>query len=332
MSSIADVPETSAVLAQELTAYVSRCVARNSGDTIAVKPGHRIKFHWPPHPVSYRYHVHASDWKGRATLEAYGETFDVEVARTSNGVFGRIQELWHEDRGQTEPAMLAALRESLEPLFAHRFAISQTLEREERFTGHIRDLQPLDLLKLLYCPDRDIASDSRKEIELRASSMLFLPALLTVLRDESHPHRRSAQWCVLDLFEDLPSYASNEAEAAETIETIRELIVRAEDDYARTVYKAGVVLGGHLEYPTAGPALMSCLDDAGRIGRRAAIHGLFHYAEWKPDAASEVIDRLTRVGETDPEPLLREYAAMMARDVAAGYPDHVVDVLFPDEP
>jgi hypothetical protein len=136
----------------------------------------------------------------------------------------------------------------------------------------------------------------------------------------------------LDLFEDLPSYVRTEQEVDDTINAVTALICRAEDDYARTVYKAGVVLGGHLEYPAAGPALMGCLTCSSKIGRRAAVHGLFHYAEWKPAAASDVIARLQKVGEEDPDPLLREYATLMARDVMAGYPDHVVDFLFPDEP
>src|SRR5437016_734185 len=91
---------------RELRAYVERAVVANGGSAEARKPAHRVKFHWPPHPISYSFHVLASDWTGGATFEAYGEVFDVQLARTPFGVFGRCPEIWHEERGETEEEML----------------------------------------------------------------------------------------------------------------------------------------------------------------------------------------------------------------------------------
>ncbi|RYG27876.1 hypothetical protein EON81_29450, partial [bacterium] len=131
-------PETTR---SELAAYVAREVAR-AGTTEAARPAHRVKFFWPPHPVSYSYHVLTSDWTGTATFESHGETFLVKVARTPYGVFGRCESIWHEERGETEEEMLRRLRESAEPLFRRQLAIARTLEREGRFTGEIGSLTP----------------------------------------------------------------------------------------------------------------------------------------------------------------------------------------------
>ncbi len=216
--------------------FVERAVARNGGSTAAVKPSHRIKFRWPPHPVSYSYHVLASDWTGRTELTISGESFNVETARTPNGVFGRIPELWHEDRGSDEPEMLENLKASLAPLFQRQIAINRTLELSGRFTGHIRELPMLDLVQLLYCEDRDVANEARSEIEKHASSGVFLPVLLAILDDHKHPLRRTAQWCVLDLFEDIGGFCHTQKESEAAILSIKNLIWNAEDDYARTIY------------------------------------------------------------------------------------------------
>jgi hypothetical protein len=311
--------------------YVTRCVERNGGKTTTIKPAHRVKFHWPPHPVSPSFHVLASDWTGHTEISIDGETFEVETAQTSNGVFGRIRSLWYEDRGETEAHMKENLARGLRPLFDRQNAISRALELQGRFSGHIRDVEMLGLVKLLYCDDRDVANESRSEIEKHASSGVFLPVLLAVLDDRRHPNRRSAQWCVLDLFEDMGSFCNtvNESEAA--IQSMKSLIWDAEDDYARAIYKAGVVLGGHIPYAHGGPALLECLNAPSRIGRRSAIHGLFHVVEWMPDARSHVVESLQRQAISDPEPLLREYARLMARDIASGRFDHVPDLVFPEE-
>ena len=319
-------PQAARDLASQLSRAIDEAVTR-VGSTQAVEPGHRVEFHWPPHPVSRGFHVAACDWTERTSFEAYGERFEVEVARTPHGVFGRSEALWHEARGESDETMLDALRDEAEPLFVRQFAIARALGREGRFTGHVRDLGPLDLLRLLYCEDRDVAADAMVEIDAHASNGLFLPALLAILQDRRHPMRRSAQWCVLDLFEGLPSFAPSEAEQAAAVEAMRGLLLDADDDTCRTVYKAGVVLGGHVSGALGGPALLSALAAPSRIGRRSAIHGLYHVVEWNPEMRDVVVWALSGAAGSDPESVLRRYAADMARDIARGR-DHVADPAF----
>ncbi|MEZ0326520.1 MAG: hypothetical protein ACAH95_11505 [Fimbriimonas sp.] len=318
-------------IADELRSFVARVVKANGGSTSARRPAHRVKFHWPPHPISYSFHVLATDWKGKASFQAHGETFDVEVANTPYGVFGRCTDIWHEDRGDTMEEMLANLKASSEPLFQRQLSISRTLELPTRFTGHVRELSALDQLKLLYCEDRDIANEARTEIETHASSCLYFPGLISILDDREHPNRRSAQWCVLDLFESLPDFCHEEDEEMEAVRAMKDLIWSAEDDYARTIYKAGVVLGGHIPYRHGGPTLLECLYAPSKIGRRSAIHGLFHVVEWIPEMRDLVASALERVAANDPEPVLREFAASMAEDIAASAQDHRIEPVFPEE-
>jgi len=314
-----------------LDRFVSEAVQARGGDTQAVKPSHRVKFQWPPHPVSYEYHVLTSDWKGKATMVTGGESFSVDVAATPYGVFGRCEALWLEARGDSQELMLVKLEQAAQPLLTRQRMISATLGREARFTDHIRDLEPLDLLKLLYCQDRDVANDARTEIETHASSSVFFPGLIFVLDDRRHPNRRSAQWCVLDLFEDLPSFARDSADEADALRAMKGLIWDAEDDYARTIYKAGVVLGGHLPHMAGGRILLECLAAPSKYGRRSAIHGLYHVVEWIPETQGEVVEALKAHAETEPDPELREFAELMARDIAAGDVDHVPEPVFPEE-
>lgn len=322
---------TSEELVEGLREAIDRAVQENGGSTVALRPGHRRAFHWPPHPISYSYHVLASDWTGRAVLEAHGERFEVEVAKTPYGVFGRCADLWHEDRGEDESQMLNNLRASSEPLFERQFTISKSLGLKGRFKGLIRDLGPMELVKLLYCPDRDVAHAAKTEIETHASLKFFGPVLIEVLRDARHPYRRGAQWAVLDLFEDLPSFCTTKDQRDAAVEAMKMLLWNAEDDYARTVYKAGVVLGGHLPDESGGPVLLECLGAPSKIGRRSAMHGLFHVVEWHPDSREKVVAALTDAAKNEQEPILRQYAAHMARDIARGV-DHVADPVFPDEP
>jgi hypothetical protein len=290
-----------------------------------------VKFHWPPHPISYSFHVLASDWKGQATFEAHGETFHVQVASTPYGVFGRCQEIWHEDRGETLEEMLRNLKASSVPLFSRQLIINRTLERSGRFTGHVQDLPALDHLKLLYCEDRDVANEAKTEIEKHASSCLYFPGLISILDDRRHPDRRSAQWCVLDLFESLPDFCQAEKEEREAVRAMRDLIWTAEDDYARTIYKAGVVLGGHIPYRFGGPTLLECLQAPSKIGRRSAIHGLFHVVEWIPEMRDLVVTSLRRQAQADPEPELRDFAESMAHDIEDGAVDHRIEPVFAEE-
>ncbi|MFN8218690.1 MAG: hypothetical protein U0S12_00980 [Fimbriimonadales bacterium] len=318
-------------IADAVRAYAAEA-ARRAGSPAAVKPGHRVPFHWPPPPVSAAYHVLPSDWSGQATLEAHGEKFDVAVAKTPYGVFGRCAALWHEAKGDDERKMLLHLRQEVEPLFQRQFAVSEILGLEGRFHGHFRDLDPLSLVKLLYCRDRDVAHEAMTEIEIHASLRVFGPALVAILDDRLHPFRRSAQWCVLDLFEDIRSFCDEPESEAAAVAAIKGLIWDAEDDYARTIYKAGVVLGGHLPGEKGGPVLIECLKAPSKIGRRAAIHGLFHVVEWNLASKPVVLAALRDVAMGDPEPILREYATAMAADIANGNMDHVAEPVFPDEP
>jgi hypothetical protein len=113
---------------------------------------------------------------------------------------------------------------------------------------------------------------------------------------------------------------------------MRDLLWDAEDDYARTIYKAGVVLGGHIPHVYGGPTLLECLHAPSRIGRRSAIHGLFHVVEWIPEMREQVVADLKVVAHSDREPLLREFASLMADDIDTGAFDHIQEPMFPDEP
>lgn len=320
---------TATELAKAIREFSAR-VSRIRG-SVAINPGHRTAFHWPPHPISYAFHVLPSDWSGHATFEAYDEIFDVDVAKTPYGVFGKCRQLWHEAKGKDEAEMLRNLAAGAEGLFERQFAISECLEMPTRFTGHIPDLGPFDLLRLLYSRDRDVANEARIEIETHASSKVFSEALIAILEDRSHPMRRSAQWCVLDLFEDMRSFCYTSELSDRAIQAMKSLIWEAENDYARTIYKAGVVLGGHLPGERGGPVLIECLESPSRYGRRAAIHGLFHVVEWDTSFKPIVISALQKTAMNDEDPILRDYALAMAADIANGNVDHVAEPVFSDE-
>jgi len=318
-------------IARDLQEFISQAVRARNDDTTPVKPKHRVPFHWPPHPISKDYHVLPSDWTGKTELVAHGETFDVDIARTAQGVFGRIDKVWNEARADTVEDMLAHLVKGAEPYFRRQFDIGTTLGTTQRYTEKISRLEPTDQVKLLYCPDRDVAHEAQLAIETRASTGLFAPALVLILRDDRHPNRRSAQWCVLDMFEDLPSFCPDPADQADAVDAIRALIWSASDDYARTVYKAGVVLGGHICTPDAAEALISCVTAPSKFGRRSAIHAVFHLAEWMPEFKQRILDGLDAAASSDEDPALREFAHSMARDVRAGSYEHMTEPAFPEE-
>ena len=81
-----------------------------------------------------------------------------------------------------------------------------------------------------------------------------------------------------------------------------------------------------------GRVLLQCLKAPSKIGRRSAIHGLYHVVEWDPASRGRVVKGLEEVALSDPEPLLRQYAADMARDIAEMRPDHIDEPVFADEP
>jgi len=203
--------------------------------------------------------------------------------------------------------------------------------RPGRFTGHIRELPPEDLIKLLYCSDRDAAANSSSEIETHASLHIFTPALIEILNDERHPNRRIAQWCVLDLFEDLGSFCYDDAEQIAAIDAMAGFIKRATDDYARAVFKAGSVLGGQVTHPAAASRLIDCLTAPNRIGRRSAIHGLFHVVEWNPQMKGEVVAVLRAHMENEPDPQLKDFTERMAEDIENSRYEHNPEPLFSDE-
>jgi hypothetical protein len=321
---------TALQIVESLRRFVDAAVQAAGGSTKALKPGHRVPFRWPPEAISYKFHVLASDWTGTASYMAHGEEFPVRTAFTEHGYFGRCDKLWHEARGATLEGMLKSLAEIAEPLLKRQLEIAKTVGAKQRYAGYVRDLAPEDLVKLLYCEDRDIANEARVEIEKHASLSIFGPALIEIVRDTRHPYRRSAQWCVLDIFEDLPSVCKTLEEQQDAIDAMRDLIWSAEDDYARTVYKAGVVLGGHLPDEHGGPVLTECLSAPSKVGRRSAIHGLYHVVEWHPALTGQVVDSLREVAKADSEPILREYAAAMANDIE-GSREHVPEPVFPDE-
>ncbi len=320
----------SQILSEGLRAFIQTDSLRNGGPGL-VDPGRREKLVWPPHSVSHEYALGAADFHSEAVVAGYGETFRVSVAETPHGFFGRCESIWNDAKGATLEEMLAALREGMEPMLKRRHAISQTLGLKWLIHQPLKYLGPLDLLKLLYCPDRDVAMESRTIIEIQASSGLFFPALLDILSDAEHPLRRSPQWCVLDMFEDLNAFAKTPEESAEAVRRIRDLMWDAEDDYCRTIYKAGVVLGGHVSTDASAEALLQLLKAPSKIARRSASHAVFHLVEWRPELKSSVVDSLRAMAETDSEELLRSFAQSMAGDIEAESHDHVAEPVFPDE-
>ncbi len=296
-----------------------------------VKPDHRKKLRWPPPSTSHQYHVLASDWRGSAILEVHGERLSVQVASGPYGVFGRCEQIWLEARGETEAEMLNNMRSAAEPYFRKALGIHEVLGLPGRFRGHIEELEPLALVKLLFAENRDIADDAQIEIEKHAGTKLFGPALIEVLRNTTHRNRRIAQWCVLDLFEELPAYCRDATEERLAVDAMRALIWDATDDYARAVFKAGVVIGGHLSETYGGPVLIECLAAPSRIGRRSAIHGLFHVVEWVPDLRESVVAKLRTHAESEPEELLAEFARRIAADIEAEIVEHYPEPFFPGE-
>lgn len=319
-------------LAAQLKQHLRSEVERLGGPQPARKPGHRVPFLWPPPNVTHEYHVLESDWSGSAEIEAYGERFPVKLAKTAYGVFGKIERLWNEAKGDSVEEVLQQLRRGAQPYFDRQLLIGSTIGLEGRYTGRIAALTPLELVKLLYCEDRDIGHDAAVEIEAHASNHLFGYALIEVIMDRDHPNRRIAQWFALDLFEDLPSYLESESDQDAAISSIRDLMIEAQDDFARTVYKAGVVLGGHVCTVPAMNALFEALGRADRIGRRSAIHGLFHLAEWLPEQKDVIVSTLRGAAQTEADAHLKEFAEHIAEDIERGEEEHATEPIFADEP
>ena len=324
-------PPATGAMVDELRKFIDQALAEGGGDPTPIKPTHRIPFHWPPHAVSADYHVLPSDWSSRTQIELHGENFDVQIAKTAVGVFGRCERLWNEARGETVEEMLEQLRNGCEPYFERQFAIARTVGRQGRYSGLLQDLEPIELVKLLYCTNRDVAHEAHTIIETRASNGAYSDALVEILRDRKHPNRRIAQWCVLDMFEDLPAFFPRTEGQNRAVDAIKGLMWEAEDDHARTIYKAGVVLGGHICTDAAANALIDCVSAPSKPGRRSAIHAVFHLNEWMPSRRGQILTKLRNAATNDPEPLLREFASDMVRDIEAGSNEHVTEPVFPEE-
>lgn len=311
--------------------FWNEAVASYPAGTPPVKPSPRIPFHWPPAAVSHEYHVQNSEWKLSEAVLVDGQEHQVEFAANQHGVFARLSGFYNEALADSKEKATKKVLDGVKPLLKRQREIASLLGESGRFTGRISECSPVGLIRLLYATDRDISHDACVEIEAHASAAIFAPALIAILQDNRHPNRRSAQWCVLDLFEDLPSFLPSVEAQLPAIQAIRDLMWDAEDDYARTIYKAGVVLGGHVCTEDAAAVLLECLHAPSKFGRRASIHALFHLREWMPEQENLVIQSLLTVAETDLEPLLREYASAIAKDIMSGGVDHVGDVLFTSE-
>ncbi|MBL8060943.1 MAG: hypothetical protein JNK63_09545 [Chthonomonas sp.] len=319
-------------LKAELETWIKSEVAKQAGDFSAVKPGHYKPWRWPIHPVSYDYHIPASEWHGSAILEHAGQSFPVVVARTPWGVFGRCEILRAEAKGDSEEDMLLTLLDTCEPLFGRRNQVGELLGLGGPYQGRMRELDALSLLKLFFAADRSIAHDAQKELETKGGLATYGPALVAILNETKHRHRRTAQWLVLDLFEDLTSYCPGPEAEAEALAAIRNMMWNAEDDFARTIYKAGVVLGGHVCTPDAAETIIELMSAPSRIARRSAMHASFHLCEWMPIRKNQVMETLRRATEEDSEPLLRAYSAGLMKDIQNEVVDHIAEPIFDDEP
>ncbi len=313
-------PTASELLAQ-FREFVEREVARNGGPQPAVKPPNRIHFEWPKPPVSAKYHIPHSAWTGSAVMDVDGAKYPVLVADTEYGVFGRCEHFWAEARAATRDGMLARLRNECEPLWDRQRAIGAALGIDGRVETPLPKLSAIDHLRLLYGSDRDVANETAGIIDRRARRGYWGPALLEIMKDRGLPLRRQAQWCVLDLFEDLPSYFPPDTERLEALMVLERFLWDCEDDFARTCYKCGDVLGDHIADERALQILVRVLKSApSPIGRRSSIHGLIHIAEWLPDRRDEILSALRWSASEDSHPQLRGYADVAINDIEVGAP------------
>ena len=100
---------TAETVRDEIIRYIE-AECKRYGSTEAVRPGHRVPFEWPPAPVSFDYHVSGTQFQTPVTIQIDGEDFDAQIAETPHGVFGRIEHLWNEARGDSVDAVLEKLK------------------------------------------------------------------------------------------------------------------------------------------------------------------------------------------------------------------------------
>jgi hypothetical protein len=291
----------------------------------------RTPFHWPPVRPAPCARVRADAWTGLSRISAYGELFPVETAQADGQWMGRVPGIWNEAAADTEAEMLDQLREGMEPLLRRQITIAEGLGLPGRWTRPLEAADAFGLLRLLFSPDRDVSICAGLEIEKRASSRQFGEALLVVLRSERHPWRRSAQWAALDMMEDPGAFFPSPEAMNRAVEATKKMMWDASDDYARAVYKAGVVLGGHFSTPEAGRALIECISAPSRIARRSAMHAVFHLNEWLPEMKEPILSALRSQAEIEPEPELADFALAMAHDIERESHDHVTEPLFAEE-
>lgn len=316
----------------DLEAWVLAQVQGQKGHDDAVKPDHYRPWHWPLHPVSFDFHIPASEWHGATEFEFEGEKFPVAVARTPWGVFGRCEALRAEAKGDSIEAMLKDLGKTCRPLFERQNQLGELLGMTTRYRGSIRELSALDKLKLFYASDRAIAHDAQTELETSGNLKSYGPALISILFEAKHKNRRTAQWLVLDLFEDLSSYCASPEIEREAVNAIKALMWNAQDDFARAIYKAGVVLGGHVCTEHSADTIIELMSAPSRIARRSAMHASFHLCEWLPSRRPQVLATLANASAYDPEPLLRAYCSGLAKDIEREVIEHIAEPIFPDEP
>lgn len=314
---------------QQLWNELSAFIDANAGPL--VKPGHRVKFNWPPPLVSYEYRIPAEDFVLSGSFEVEGETFTAKLAETPQGVFAKCETLWLEVKGESIEDALLELSEASLPLLNRQWAIARTLGLKERYAQRIRDLDAISHLKLLFCSDRDIAYTSNTIIEQQAAAGDYSYSLIQILRDRRHPNQRIAQWCVLDLFEDLRAFCKTDELMNLAIEAIEDFIFNSTDDYARCTFKAGVVVGGHMPSVVGGPVLTRCLLSPSKYARRSAIHGLFHVVEWEPTLRNKIVGELEAYAESELEADLRRFAVGIARDLRNEANDHLPEPVFQEE-
>ncbi len=320
--------------AQEILAGVTEAIRRANPSGLpqpAVDPGHRHTFYWPPHAISRDYHVTSDQWKESSDHQFRGENYEIHWAENEHGIFGRIIDLWNEAKGNSKSEVLIELEIGAAPWLDRMDCISSALGLSTRFHGRIRDLTSPQLAALLFATDRDVAFSALTEIEKRASQLHFADAFIAILRDHSHPYRRTAQWCVLDMLEDHRAFCKSDSETQSVVDAILALMMTAPDDYARTIYKAGVVLGGHFCNEPAAEALITCINAPSKIGRRSAMHAVFHLVEWLPHHRMEVINTLTAAADKESDRLLKEFALSQANDIRNGASEHKEEPVFPEE-
>jgi len=296
-----------------------------------VKPDHYVSWKWPLHPVSSDYRITAAEWNDGGIASIGGVDYPILIATIEKGVFGRCEALRVEALGPDRSSMIFSLNKAAKPLLKRRSSISEILGFDAPFVGSIRDLSTLEQLKLLYSRDRTIAHDAQVEIETGPFHKHVFDACIEILNDRIHPHRRTAQWLVLDLFEDLPSVTAIAEDDNTAIDAIFRLMDEAKDDFARTIFKAGVVLGGHICSDYCVETLIKLTRSESRIARRSAVHACFHLVEWLPECKDMIVAAVQFSAQNDSEPMLKSFSAGIARDILAGEVDHVIEPTFKDE-